>query len=71
MIPDPSMRRRSVTKAISWETISTVVQFGLAYAMFGSVNMCIAFAFISFVVKLVMFYYHERVWHQIPWGKRT
>ena len=24
---------------------------------------------VCFVVKLILFYYHERVWHQIPFGK--
>jgi uncharacterized membrane protein len=38
--------------------------------MFGSVSLCVMFAVVSFIVKLVLFYIHDRVWHQIPYGKQ-
>lgn len=66
---DPSHPLRSFVKAISWETFSTLATFWLAWIMFGQVNTCILFASISFGMKLVLFYGHERVWHQVKWGK--
>jgi uncharacterized membrane protein len=69
MKPDPSTLQRSLAKALSWETLSTLSTFGLAYLMFGCIGTCLAFAVVSFVMKLVLFYYHERAWHQIPFGK--
>ena len=68
--PDPSTRRRSIMKALSWETFSNLVCFGLAILMFGNIGGCAIFTGICFVVKLVLFYWHERVWHQVEWGKR-
>ena len=43
MKPDLSTRRRSVLKALSWETFSNLVCFGLAYAMFGNIGGCAVF----------------------------
>jgi uncharacterized membrane protein len=71
MKPDPSARGRSFAKGFSWETFSNLVCFGMAYMMFGNLGGCAIFTLICFVVKLVLFYYHERIWHQIDWGKRS
>lgn len=70
MKPDPSTRKRSIAKALSWETFSNLVCLGLAYMVFGNFGGCAVFTAIAFVLKLVLFYYHERIWHQIGWGKR-
>jgi len=70
MRPDSSTPRRSLMKGISWESISLLITFLLAWCMFGQIVACGVFAVVSFFVKLVFFYSHERIWHQIPFGKR-
>jgi uncharacterized membrane protein len=65
------MRKRSVAKAISWETFSNAVCLGLAYIMFGNFGGCLVFTGIAFLVKLVLFYYHDLIWSRINWGKWT
>ena len=70
MKPDHSTRKRTITKVLSWESFSTTVCFGIAYMMFGNVGCCAVFAVICFLVKLVLFYGHERIWHQVSWGKK-
>ena len=37
--------------------------------MFGNLGGCAVFTGLCFVVKLILFYWHERAWHQIQWGK--
>jgi len=69
MKPDPSSRQRSIVKALSWETFSNLVCFGLAYAMFGNLGGCAVFTAVCFLVKLILYYWHERAWHQVTWGK--
>jgi uncharacterized membrane protein len=71
MKPDPSTPKRSFAKAVSWETFSNLVCGGLAYGWFGDLTSCVAFTGVCFIVKLVLFYYHERIWHQIPFGKQV
>lgn len=71
MIPDSSTPCRTLVKALSWETFSTIATFILAWFMFGNLDMCIAFAAACFVLKLTLFCVHERLWHQTTWGKRN
>jgi uncharacterized membrane protein len=67
---DPSTRRRSIAKGLSFEVLSNLVGGWLAYEWFGDITSCVVFTFACFLVKLVLFYYHERIWHQIPYGKQ-
>jgi len=67
---DSSTHRRSLLKGLSWETISTIVTFALAWLMFGHAVECVVFVAAYFAVKSVLFYVHERIWHQVSYGKR-
>jgi uncharacterized membrane protein len=69
MKPDTSSPKRSFAKAVSWETFSNLVCFGIAYTTFGNLGGCAVFTLVCFIVKLILFYYHERIWHRIRWGK--
>jgi uncharacterized membrane protein len=69
MKPDQSCPKRSIAKAISWETISTLVTWAIAYPFMGSASLSGQFAAFCLVIKLCLFYYHERAWHQVSWGK--
>ena len=70
MKPDPSTRKRSLIKGLSFEIISNIAGFALAYAWFGDFGNCLLFTGVCFAMKLVIFYYHERFWHQFTWGKK-
>jgi len=66
---DRSKPRRSMAKAMTWRIVSTLFNGGLAYAFFGQYQICLQLMAVDFLVKFVLFYYHERAWHQVPWGK--
>jgi uncharacterized membrane protein len=69
MKPDASAPKRSIAKAVSFEIMSNLAGFSIAYLMFGNLGGCAVFTALCFVVKLLLFYWHERAWHQIQWGK--
>lgn len=62
-------RKRTVAKAVSWESISNAICLGLAYLMFGNFGGCLIFTGICFILKLGLFYYHDELWDNIPFGK--
>ena len=70
MKPDSSLPQRSFIKGLSWECFSNLVCGGLAYGWFGDLTSCVAFTGVCFIVKLILFYWHERAWHRVSWGKR-
>jgi uncharacterized membrane protein len=67
---DPSSRCRSMAKALSWRTLSIIMTSALVWAVTGSIHLGAAIGGIDFMVKFAVFYWHERIWHQIKWGKQ-
>ncbi len=64
-----SSPKRSLVKDLSYQAISNVASFGLAYFMFGNICDCATFGVVCFVVKTIIFYFHERLWNHIAYGK--
>ena len=62
--------KRSIAMALSWEIFSNLICLVFAIAVFGNVAGCILFTVICYFLKLILFYFHERLWHQIDWGKK-
>lgn len=69
MRPDPSKPIRSVIKGVSYRMFSMPVSPILAYALTGSWVLAGKLGVCEAVIKVILFYVHERVWHQIPFGK--
>ncbi len=67
-------RLRSLLKAISWRVIATLTTFTLAYTIFsgsgceGALEKSSLVAGLELVIKLFIYYFHERMWQAIPRG---
>jgi len=63
-------KTRSFVKALSyriWGTLSSVV---VAYVITKNVSLSITIAFWETVVKIFIYYGHERVWNYVQWGRK-
>ncbi|AUC22107.1 MULTISPECIES: DUF2061 domain-containing protein [Polaribacter] len=60
---------RSVLKALSWRVIGTVDTLIVSYLLTGELSVATSIASIDFLTKLVLYFFHERVWNKIKWGK--
>jgi uncharacterized membrane protein len=63
-------KTRSFVKALSyriWGTLSSVV---VAYVITKNVSLSITIAFWETVVKIFIYYGHERGWNYIQWGRK-
>ena len=71
MKPDTSTPKRSIAKGRLLGNLleSRVLRTGLRHVR--QPWRCAVFTGLCFVVKLILFYYHERIWHQIPLGKEA
>lgn len=70
--------QRSVLKAISWRFIASGSTFIISFTVFyqatesafreilGAVSLITA---VDIVAKLILYYFHERLWTNIQWGK--
>ena len=59
---------KSLAKAFSWRIIATVTTGLIGYALTGSVEIAGAIMTFDFVLKLALYYLHERGWNRISWG---
>ena len=67
---DPSSPLRSLVKGLTWRAVSTVIIVATAWYFTGDIAMTGKITLFDFIIKLGLFYVHERVWHQIKFGKR-
>ncbi len=69
---------RSILKAISWRLIASGATFIISFLVFRQstnktdsqvLQYATAIASVDVVVKLILYYFHERLWTNIYWGK--
>ena len=60
---------RSVAKAVSWRIIGTLDTLLISYILTGEVAIAASIASIDFITKMFLYFFHERLWNKISWGK--
>jgi len=62
--------RRSLVKAISWRIIGTTETFLISWIITGKVGTAGGIAALQAVASTLLYWYHERIWLKIKWGKQ-
>ena len=60
---------RSIVKGISWRAIATTTTIIIVYVFFGRLDLAIAAGMIETLLKIGLYWGHERIWQQVRWGK--
>lgn len=60
---------RSVWKTTSWRVLATIDTVIISYLITGSVKMAASIGGIEVITKIILYYYHERIWNKISFGK--
>lgn len=63
-------RARSLVKAFSYRVWGTVTSFAVVLVLTGSAELSGLIAFWETVVKVGVYYVHERGWNLIQWGRK-
>jgi uncharacterized membrane protein len=67
---DPRESRvRSILKTLSWRIIATTTTVTIAYFVFGDISSALKVGGIEFFAKMVIYYFHERLWQMVPRGR--
>ncbi len=61
---------RSVVKAVSWRIIGTMDTILISWIITGQVTMALTIGSIELITKMVLYFFHERLWNIIKWGKQ-
>ncbi|MDO5979604.1 DUF2061 domain-containing protein [Flavivirga spongiicola] len=60
---------RSIAKALSWRVIGTLDTLIVSYVLTQEITVASLIASVDFLTKMVLYFFHERVWNKIKWGK--
>lgn len=61
--------QRSVLKTISWRVIGTLDTVFISWLITGKLALAFSIGTIELVTKMLLYFFHERVWENIKWGK--
>lgn len=62
-------RKRHLAKAFSWRISTSLITGLIVWIVTGEYTTAWVVFAIDFVIKLLLYYFHERIWHHIRWGK--
>ena len=61
--------RRSLVKALSWRILATVITVSVALIITGNVRLAAEIGLLDSLLKLGIYYFHERIWNRVPYGQ--
>ena len=64
-----SSPKRSVAKALTYRVLSVSLTFTISLLITGKLSWATAIAGAEAVTKMALYYFHERVWDRVKWGK--
>lgn len=61
-------RRRHIYKTLTWRIFSSIITVLLGWIIIGNPFDGLKISAVESVIQLVLYYYHERAWHQSKFG---
>jgi uncharacterized membrane protein len=62
-------RARSIVKALSYRVLGSISTGAMVFLFTGNGKMSIGAGLLDSVVKIVLYFLHERLWNYIPYGR--
>ena len=62
-------RKRSWVKSVTWRIVGIGILGGITYGLTKDLNQTTVITLLFHTVRFALYYYHERVWDRINWGR--
>ena len=62
-------RKRSIAKALSWRVFATMITVLVVFILSGRLVFAAKIGLLDTLIKLVVYFMHERMWLRIPYGR--
>ena len=62
-------KKRSFVKSWTYRVFVTLTSFAVVYAITGKGSLATLVAFWETIVKVGVYYWHERIWDKVSWGR--
>jgi uncharacterized membrane protein len=63
--------KRTIAKTISYRLIVVILDFIAIYLFTGKWITALGFTVVSNIYTTVVYFFHERIWAKIKWGKKV
>ncbi len=60
---------RTIAKAISWRALATLTTMTIVFLFTKRVMLSLGVGLAEIIAKITFYYFHERVWDKVSWGK--
>jgi len=60
---------RSLVKSVSYRITGTFTTFLISLCVTGKMEFALSIMTVDFITKIGVFYFHERIWNKIKFGK--
>lgn len=61
--------QRSLVKTLTYRVLILILDFTVIYFLTGKFEIALGFMVVSNIYTSLGYYFHERVWNGIKWGK--
>lgn len=62
-------RLRSLIKGVTWRMLGTLDTIIISYILTGKIKTALSIGGVELFSKIALYYFHERVWEKINFGK--
>jgi uncharacterized membrane protein len=62
-------RRRSIAKSIVWRLICIIVSVFTSFFLTARWDLAVAISASYNIITMILYYFHERFWNRVEWGK--
>ena len=57
-------KKRHILKTITWRILGTLDTFLLSWIISGSISIGAAIGGFEIITKMILYYFHERIWYK-------
>ncbi len=61
--------KRSIAKSISWRIIGTLDTILISWIVTGTLSVAFSIGVVELFTKMILYFFHERIWNKIKWGR--
>jgi adenylylsulfate kinase len=64
-------KSRSLVKSFSYRVFGTLTSFAVVYVITGKGSLATLIAIWETIIKVGVYYWHERLWDRVSWGRKV
>ena len=63
------LKKRAIAKTMTWRVIASLTTLLIAWMLTGDLLIGASIGSIEAIVKIFLYYFHERIWNNVNWAK--